>query len=41
MITCVYDLICIVIGIAGTGLCVYQFYLNDWDVEKTLFKEEE
>lgn len=34
------DLICLVIGILGTLLVVYQLYLCDWDLEKLLFEEE-
>ena len=40
MITCLYDWICLGIGLVGTVLCVCQFALNDWDLEKTMFKEE-
>jgi len=40
LITCTYDLVCLIIGLVGTALCVCQFALNDWDVEKTMFKEE-
>lgn len=36
-----FDLICIGIGCVGTGLSIYLFKLNGWDIEKTMFKEEE
>lgn len=32
-----YDLICLILGIIGTTLCVYQFYLAGWDVDELLF----
>ena len=31
------DYVCLVIGIIGTLLCVYQLYLVGWDVEELLF----
>ena len=34
------DLMIITIGIIGTILCVCLLALNDWDIEKTMFKEE-
>ena len=35
------DVIILVSGILGTGLCVYQLYLNDWDLEEMMFGEED
>lgn len=32
------DLICWIICGVGTLLCVYLFYLNDFDIEETLFR---
>ena len=36
-----FDWFALGIGIGGIALIIYLFYLNDWDVEKTLFREEE
>ena len=35
------DVIILVSGVLGTGLCVYQLYLNDWDLEKMMFGEDD
>ena len=37
MITDSFDLICLILAVAGTLLCVCLFALNGWDVERTLF----
>lgn len=41
LITNTWDLICLIIGIVGTGLCVLQAYLFDWDLKAMMFKEED
>ena len=33
-----FDWISLGLGAIGTVLCVYLFYLNDWDIEKTMFR---
>lgn len=35
------DYICLIIGVIGTILCVYQLHECGWDLEKLLFEEEE
>lgn len=37
---CLYDLICLVLVIVGSLMCVYQFALNDFDFDKTMFEED-
>lgn len=32
-----FDWFSLGIGVIGTFGCVYLFYLNDWDIEETLF----
>ena len=32
-----YDLICLICGVIGTALCVYQLYLYDWNIEELMF----
>ena len=32
-----YDWFTLAMGVIGTLLCVYVFYLNDWDVEGVMF----
>ena len=41
LITNTWDLICLIIGIVGTGLCVLQAWLYDWDLKALMFKEKE
>ena len=36
-----YDWFTLVLGVVGSLLCVYLFAINDFDIEKTLFKGEE
>ena len=33
------DLFILLVAIIGTILCVSLFALNDWDIEKTMFKK--
>ncbi len=33
-----YDWFCLALGIVGTLLCVYSFYLNGWSFEETMFR---
>jgi len=36
-----YDWFSLALGVVGSALCVYLLALNDWDIEKTLFKGDE
>lgn len=35
-----FDWFCLVMGIVGNLMIVYLFYLNDFDVEKTMFGDD-
>lgn len=35
-----YDLICLILGIIGTFMCVYLLYLSDWKLESLLFVDD-
>lgn len=35
-----FDVLCIVLGVIGIGLIVYDLYLYDWEIDKALYKEE-
>lgn len=32
-----YDLICLILGVIGTILCVYLLYLHSWNLDELLF----
>jgi len=39
MIKTTYDLICLILIIAGVLLAIVQLYLHDWSIEAVLFDE--
>ena len=34
------DLFFLILAIVGIALSIYLVYLNDWDLDKTFFKED-